>query len=45
MFTVELGNYMQPLHFKTLQEAQDFCSKILKWERFILNITEEKESD
>lgn len=42
MFIVDLGCYMKPLHFETVQDAQEFCNRILKEEKIILSIVEEK---
>lgn len=42
MFVVDLGCYMKPLHFNTLQKAQEFCNRILKEEKIVLSIVEEK---
>lgn len=42
MYVVDLGCYMEPLHFKTLQDAQEFCNRVLKEEKIVLSIVEEK---
>lgn len=42
MYIVNLGRYMEPLHFKTIQDAQEFCNRILKEEKIVLSIVEEK---
>ena len=45
MYNVNLGRYMEPLHFKTLKKAQEFCDRFFKEEKILLIITEEKEGD
>ncbi len=45
MFVVDLGRYIEPLHFKTLKKAQEFCDRFFKEEKILLIIAEEKEGD